>query len=72
MGKRYWLRGLVIGIVVYCLVVLFMYGPIYEMLPDSRYQIIDQILMTDLIAFSPIVVSGLLIGWLFRKPQKLQ
>jgi hypothetical protein len=65
MKKRYWLRGLVIGIVVYVLVVVYYFvinlpGELEQPWPFFATKI-------ALLFLSPAIPLGLLIGWLYGK-----
>jgi len=61
-NKRYWLRGLTAGFIIYVLGILVVYvtsmgdewGPAFEALLVTTY-------------FSPVILLGLLIGWIYGK-----
>lgn len=62
-GDRYWLEGLTIGIAIYLLTLLVLW-----ITSDAE----KLGFFFGGIYTSPILLSGLLVGLLFAKPQKLQ
>ena len=66
--KKYWLRGLIIGIIVYILIVAYYFvinlsGELQVPWPFFATKIM-------LVFISPAILLGLLIGWLWGKVKK--
>jgi hypothetical protein len=64
MNKKYWLRGLLTGLVIYVLAVLIAY--VTDNGPEFRG------LATLIIAVYslPVIPIGLLVGWIYGKSKK--
>ena len=60
MQKRYWLRGLVTGIVVDMLVVLIVFV-------TDRGEMAGIFTATVVAYFSPVIILGAIIGWIYGK-----
>ncbi len=66
MKKRYWLRGLITGVVIYVFALIVVYilalgdewGPGFAVMIAGIY-------------FSPIIVLGLLVGWAWGNMKKM-
>jgi hypothetical protein len=64
--KRYWLRGLVTGIIVYTFGVLV----VFETSKPSGTPLDILIIVGPMVLFAPIILFGLLIGWMWGRIKK--
>ncbi|KKQ19038.1 MAG: hypothetical protein US45_C0061G0006 [Candidatus Nomurabacteria bacterium GW2011_GWA1_37_20] len=60
MQKKYWLRGLITGIIIYALVVLVVFV-------TDKGEMAGIVTAAIVAYFSPVILVCLLIGWLYGK-----
>ena len=73
MNKKYWLKGLITGIIIYALCVLGAYFFIVYSAPKGNYfgEALALIVGFVIYYLSPAIPLGLLIGWMYGKVPKI-